>query len=181
MTRSRITTQVILLLVAVTMLAACSKDEESGTKGNFVLNLYVETFDTNETSIDFDELVANDNRPILLNFWAGACPPCRAEMPALEKAWKEHGDEVLFIGVDVGPYVGLGSYIQGRAIIDEFGITYITGNTFNRSVITDWQLSSMPSTFFLKDDGKVYDIVVGAISSSRLNQKVLELIEANDG
>tara|TARA_Y100001936_G_scaffold236734_1_gene266469 strand:- start:1902 stop:2210 length:309 start_codon:yes stop_codon:yes gene_type:complete len=102
-------------------------------------------------------------------------------MPALEKAWKEHGDEVLFIGVDVGPYVGLGSYIQGRAIIDEFGITYITGNTFNRSVITDWQLSSMPSTFFLKDDGKVYDIVVGAISSSRLNQKVLELIEANDG
>jgi hypothetical protein len=97
-------------------------------------------------------------------------------MPALEAAWREYGDEVLFVGVDVGPYVGLGSYGQGKSLVEEFGITYVTGNTGNRQVITDWQVSSMPSTFLLKPDGRVHDIVIGAISSSRLSQKVLELI-----
>jgi hypothetical protein len=102
-------------------------------------------------------------------------------MPALEAAWREYGDKVLFVGVDVGPYVGLGSYGQGKSLVEEFGITYPTGNTGNRSVIVDWQVASMPSTFLINRDGRVHDIVIGAISSSRLTLKVRELIAANAG
>ena len=124
----------------------------------------------------FDELMVRENRPVLLNFWASNCPPCRAEMPALEAAWREHGDKVLFIGVDVGPYVGLGAFSGGRDLVEDFGITYVTGNTLNRTVVTDWQLKNMPSTFLLTPDGRVHDIVIGAISSSRISEKVSELI-----
>jgi thiol-disulfide isomerase/thioredoxin len=155
---------------------ACSSGKGSGEEGDFVLNLYTESGEIAGDSVVFDELIASDDRPILLNFWASNCPPCRAEMPALELAWQEYGDKVLFIGVDVGPYVGLGSFDGGKDFVEELGITYPIGNTSNKSVITDWQILSMPSTFFLRNDGRVHDIVIGGLTSARLSQKVLELI-----
>jgi hypothetical protein len=85
----------------------------------------------------------------------------------------------LFIGVDVGPYVGLGTYKTGQSLVNEFGITYVTGKTSDRSVITDWKVKNMPSTFLIGKDGQVHDMVIGAISSSRLSKKVRELIAAN--
>ena len=168
---------VILLSVSViVLLSACGTNERSVNDRDFVLNIYTGEGEIGSKSIAFDKLVANENRPILLNFWANNCPPCRAEMIWLEAAWQEYGKKVLFVGVDVGPYVGLGTYNGGRDLVEDFGITYVTGNTFNRSVITDWQITNMPSTFLLDQNGKVHDIVIGAILGSRLSEKIEDLI-----
>ena len=48
-------------------------------------------------------------KPIVLNFWAGNCPPCRFEMPDLERSYQEHRDEIIFLGIDVGVFTDLGS------------------------------------------------------------------------
>ena len=47
-------------------------------------------------------------RPIVLNFWAGLCPPCRAEMPDLQEFNEEFQDRALLLGVDLGQFTGLG-------------------------------------------------------------------------
>jgi thiol-disulfide isomerase/thioredoxin len=170
----------LLALVSLsTLITACSTGERYSNEGDFVLDFYSGTDEVGRESISFDEIIAKEDRPILLNFWAANCPPCRAEMPILEATWREYGDQVLFIGVDVGPHVGLGTYKTGQSLVNEFGITYVTGKTSDRSVITDWKVKNMPSTFLIGKDGQVHDMVIGVISSSRLTQKVRELIAAN--
>lgn len=176
------TFQILFLLTSLTfILAACSSDKGSGNEGDFILNMYFGADEVGGESIAFDDLIAREDRPIMLNFWAGNCPPCRAEMPALQASWERFGDDVLFIGVDIGPYVNLGTYGQGKDLVEELGITYPTGNTGNRTIVTDWRVASMPTTFFLNRDGRVQDSVLGAMTLSRLNQKILALIAANAG
>jgi len=173
-------TLALLVLMSLTVvLSTCSTPENSGNDGDFTFSTYTGADEVGGTSIVFDELVASDDRPILLNFWASNCPPCRAEIPALQEAWQNYGDEVLFVGIDIGPYIGLGTYNGGRKLVEELGVTYPTGNTLDRSVITDWQITNMPTTFLLSSDGRVKDIVIGGISKSRLSQKVEELIAVN--
>lgn len=175
-----ITFRVLVLLSSLTfVLAACSSGRGSGNEGDFVLDMYGGADEVGGESVVFDDLIARDGRPILLNFWAGNCPPCRAEMPALQAAWERYGDQVLFIGVDIGPYVGLGSYREGKNLIKELGVTYPTGSTANRNVVTDWRVLSMPTTFFLNRDGRVHDKVLGALSPARISQKISSLIAAN--
>jgi len=177
--RTKSVLYLLTVLTVVAVFSACSASVDPLEEGDFVISVYTGEEIAGAKSVGFDELIAQDGRPVLLNFWASNCPPCRAEMPALQAAWEEYGDEVLFVGVDIGPYVGLGTFSGGRDLVEDFGITYVTGNTINRSVVTDWRVTNMPSTFLLAADGRVHDIVIGAISSSRLSQKVSDLIAAS--
>jgi thiol-disulfide isomerase/thioredoxin len=61
------------------------------------------------------------NKPVVLNFWAGQCPPCRAEMPEFQKVADEYKDSVLFVGVDVGQFTGLGTHDDARAFCKSSG------------------------------------------------------------
>jgi thiol-disulfide isomerase/thioredoxin len=177
--RNKPTLAMLVLMSLTVVLSACSTPENSGNDGDFTFSTYTGADEVGGTSIVFDELVASDDRPILLNFWASNCPPCRAEIPVLQEAWQNYGDEVLFVGIDIGPYIGLGTYNGGRKLVEELRVTYPTGNTLDRSVMTDWQITNMPTTFLLSSDGRVKDIVIGGISKSRLSQKVEELIAVN--
>ncbi len=46
------------------------------------------------------DLAAVGGRPVLVNLWASWCDPCLREMPLLQQAYADHGDEVEFVGVD---------------------------------------------------------------------------------
>ena len=174
--RSRLLLTSFLVIATLVITINCRSEETTYKKGDFDLYLYSGADEIGADVMNFEDFMASEYRPVVLNFWAGACPPCRAEMPILENAWREYSEEVMFIGVDIGPYVGLGSYFQGKSLVNEFGITYVTGNTGNRQVVTDWRLTSMPSTFFIEPDGRIHNFVIGSISSSRLSTKIQELI-----
>jgi thiol-disulfide isomerase/thioredoxin len=64
---------------------------------------------------------------MILNFWAGQCPPCRAEMPQFEAFHDDFKDEIMLLGVDIGIFTGLVSHNDAESLIRELGITYPAG------------------------------------------------------
>lgn len=115
-------------------------------------------------------------KPVVLNFWAGLCPPCRAEMPAFEKIYQEHRGRFILFGLDVGPYTGLGSQEDGIALMKEMGVTYPVGFSPESSVVREYEILGMPTTVFLTADGRVVAKHTGLLIEEQLREQVRALI-----
>lgn len=128
----------------------------------------------------FSELFQK-NQPVVLNFWAGLCPPCRAEMPAFQQVYDEMGDQFVLVGLDIGPFVHLGSREDGRALLQELGITYPAATTFNQDIVNEYKIRGMPTTVFLTPDGEIFNTHTGLLNTESLRSEVQAVLQASDG
>jgi thiol-disulfide isomerase/thioredoxin len=128
--------------------------------------------------VQFSDLLGQ-GRPVVLNLWAGLCPPCRLEMPDFEAVNEQLGDQVLFIGLDVGPFTNLGTQEDGQALVRELGITYPIGTTSDADVVKDYELIGMPTTYFISPTGEVVQQWTGLLTEDKLVELVEELIQAS--
>lgn len=123
--------------------------------------------------------VLGQGKPVVLNFWAGLCPPCRAEMPFFQRVYDELGDQFILVGLDIGPFVGLGSREDGQSLLGELGITYPAGTTFEAGTVAAYKVRGMPTTVFLTPDGGILETHTGLLTESALRDKVQALIRAS--
>ncbi len=126
----------------------------------------------------FSNLLSKE-KPVVLNFWAGACPPCRAEMPDFEQVHQQYKERVILFGLDVGPFVGLGSREEGKKLIEELGITYPNGTTFDAEVVKGYGVLGMPTTLFIKPNGKIVKKWTGLLSKNKMVELVEDLLSAS--
>ena len=119
-------------------------------------------------------------KPVVLNFWAGLCPPCRREMPEFQEAYEEFKDRVILFGVDVGPFVNLGSTEDAVNLMSELGITYPLGTTFNNKILIEYRILGMPATVFITPRGTVVRTWNGVLDKNGLLDLVVELEEASE-
>lgn len=108
-----------------------------------------------KTTLNLSELVAT-GKPLVLNFWAAFCPPCRTEMPDIQMFYDNFADEVTVISIDVGSYNGLGTQTDARRFLDEMNFTYPIGFIEDASVIQGYEIFNMPTTVFIMPNGKVF-------------------------
>jgi len=189
-----------LAMAAATLLAACGGsitrtaptpsavpaaelEQSLNTKGanlvkDFEIQVYQGEAVLGGTDILFSSLFG-DNKPVVLNFWAGLCPPCRAEIPDLQEFNAEHQDTVTLFGLDIGPFVGLGSREEGQELLQELGVTYPAGTTFDATVIQAYQVFGMPTTVLLTSDGEVFRKWTGIITRDKLAELVDELVKVS--
>lgn len=121
-----------------------------------------------------------DGRPVVLNFWGGSCPPCRAEMPDFDAVARTNVDAVRFVGIDLGEPMGLGDEAQGRALVAELGVDYFTGRAEDGDGVIDaYGVQVMPTTVFFRASGEVLAARPGALSRAELEQSVALLREAD--
>ena len=139
-----------LLLAAC---SACGTSNSAGSAPDFPITLYQGAETLGGEEIDFSNL---RGKAVVLNFWAGLCPPCRAEMSDLETFHLDYQDRVTMIGVDVGEFMKLGSQTDAQNLLTDLGITYPAGFTTHGSVIADYGILSMPTTVFVDAEGVIY-------------------------
>lgn len=124
-----------------------------------------------------DERLALDElrgTPVVVNFWASWCPPCRVEAPRLEREWRAaSGRGVAFVGLDTQDLTG-----DARAFLEEFGITYPNVRDGSDAVARDWGVTGLPETFFVDRQGQVVGRVIGAIDSRQLREGVRAAVRA---
>jgi cytochrome c biogenesis protein CcmG, thiol:disulfide interchange protein DsbE len=97
--------------------------------------------------------------PVVLNFWASWCDPCRTEAPLLERSWRRDGARgVLYLGLDMQDLSG-----DAEGFLEEFGITYPTVRDPGRAVADEYGLTGIPETAFIDRDGRVVAYAIGAL------------------
>lgn len=148
---------------------------EARTAPNVMLNFYQGQEEVGGASVQVSELMVS-GKPLVLNFWAAFCPPCRAEMPDLQAAYLEKRERVTLIGIDVGPFVGLGSIEDGRALAAELGVTYPLATTADPIVVRDYKVLGMPTTVFIKPDGTISRVWTGLMNKDLIIQLIDELL-----
>jgi len=129
-------------------------------------------------SVMFSDVFVQD-KPVVLLMWAGLCPICRNEMPDFQTAYEAYGDQVLFLGIDIGPYVGLGDTDDALALVQNLNITFPTGTTPDGQMIRDYQILGTPSTLFIRPSGEVTRQWTGRLGENQLEEYILELVDVS--
>ena len=110
-------------------------------------------------------------KPLIINFWAGLCPPCRAELPDLQEFYDEFSDRITLVGIDLGQFTGLGSLQDAKDLLEELQITYPTGITNDSSVIRNYKVFGMPTTIFIDANGEIFKNWGGALNLGVLRKQ----------
>ena len=141
----------------------------SGHKGESVANVGAQA-----PAIDLPDVRAGRARvvlaelrgtPVLVNFWATWCTPCRQEMPLLGAAHKRLGDKLAILGVDVKD-----NRAEAVRFLADRSIDYPSAYDPDASLRRSFEFVGLPVTVLVGRDGRVLDRVTGAVTRSRLNQ-----------
>ena len=135
---------------------------------NFTFTMYQGEDKVGGSELDLAQL---RGKPVVLNFWAGLCPPCRAEMPDLQIFYDQFKDRVILIGIDLGRFTGLGSQNDATDLLQELGVTYPAGFTNDSSVVKDFKVLGMPTTIFIRADGTIFKKWIGALNEDVLAER----------
>ena len=133
-------------------------------------------FELTTTSGETIKLSDLRGQAVLVNLWATWCPPCRAEMPAIDKVYNEYKDDGLVVLAVNMTYQDTVANIA--PFVDEYGLTFPILLDETGIVGTLYQLRSLPSSFFINRDGTINEVVIGGpMAEALLRTRVEEILK----
>ena len=115
-------------------------------------------------------------QPIVLNFWAGLCPPCRAEMPEFQHFADDYAGRALVVGVDLGQFFSLGSQEDAMKLLNDLEVKYPAGYTGDANVVRELGVLGLPATFFINADGSLHRKWQGVLNTEKLTEITDEML-----
>ena len=113
-------------------------------------------------------------KPIILNFWASWCGPCKHEMPAFDEAYKKYGDQIEFVMVNATDGQRETEEIAA-AFIDEQGYSFPIYFDSDFDASMTYGVRGLPTTYFIDAEGYAVAMAQSTISADTL-QKGIDMI-----
>lgn len=143
-----------------------NNDVDQNISGQLAKDFTVIDIDGKEVSLsDFK------GKPVVVNFWASWCPPCKEEMPYFNEVYKELGDEVQFMMVDL---------VDGSRETVDTAKAFIKDNGYEFPVFFDtdqdaaiaYGVYSIPTSIFIDAEGKVVKAITGTMTKADLLEEI---------
>ena len=120
-------------------------------------------------------------KTIFLNFWGTWCPPCRAEMPDIQKLYETYdteGDDALIVLGVAAPLMGQETSEEGIAeFLEENGYTYPVLMDTEWELFEGYGIYSFPTTFMIDRDGNVFGYVSGMLTYEFMEDIISQTME----
>lgn len=164
-------TAVVLIVIAAIgfgwLLFQPSQDQ--GPAGGIGIGQPAPDFTLQDTTGQMVKLSSFRGHPVIMNFWASYCAPCRGETPLLEQFYQAHQAQGLVIlGIDEGePLETITQYQQ------EYQVTYplLLDRTLQFNASTSYDPVPLPRSYFIDAQGTVRAVFTGALTPPQLQQE----------
>lgn len=129
------------------------------------------------TTLDGEAVRLSDykGKKVILNFWATWCPPCRAEMPDMQKYYDEQAEgenvEILAVNLTTADK-GMDKI---NAFVDEFSLTFPIPMDTEGDIGDLYQAASIPTSYMIDTDGRVQQKIVGPMNEEMMEEFIEDM------
>jgi len=123
--------------------------------------------------LDGKELSLSDlkGKNVFLNFWATWCPPCKAEMPEIEKLYQETKDsDLVIVSIEIGEPLG-----TVKSFIDTNKYNFKVLLDLDQSVAAKYNIASIPTSYFIDKEGNIISKKMGAMNINEMKAFIKSL------
>lgn len=123
--------------------------------------------------LDGKEVSLNDfkGKKVFLNFWASWCPPCKAEMPDIEKVYQETKDsDLVILAVNVGE-----SRDTAKSFLDDNNYNFAALLDSDQSVARQYNITGIPTSYFIDTEGNIVKTKIGPMTLEEMKSYISEL------
>ena len=128
------------------------------------------------STLDGEQVSLSDFRgqPVIINFWATWCGPCRIEMPEFQEAFSEHeSDGLVVLGVNLTERDSVNAV---PAFLEEFGLTFPVVLDADGDVANTYKVFGQPASIFVDQNGDVHQVFYGPVNKAFIDARVSELL-----
>jgi len=164
------------LAIADSQAESVEEVKEESTEEEY--SMYLDFTVQDESGSDLT-LESKIGKPLVINFWASWCPPCKSEMPDFQEVYLEKGEDVTFMMINMTDG-GRETLETAKSFIEDQEYTFPVYFDTQQSAAQAYGISSIPTTIFIDSTGRIIAGSTGAIDQETLRKGIDMILEANN-
>jgi len=156
-------TLLMLFLIGISLWHAIAKSEDKPVGlaiGNVAPDFELNTIEGK--SIRLSEL---RGKKVIVNFWATWCPPCREEMPAMQKFYEQYNEHVEVLAVNL---TSQDSREKIKPFVEEYGLTFPVVLDVKGKVLKMYEIEPIPTTYIIDSKGIIREKIIGSMTFNQM-------------